>query len=156
MDKKISTTKERFVRLSRPELKRVFNECNEKYFDGSLSSPDQFNLWTPSKNIAGWIRAYWIPKQRKWGTAIHISNGFKWTRENLRDTMVHEMIHLEIGDYKNRIPWWKRLFHKDHGKEFRKRMMELNSSYGLNVTIIAKHLRAYIIKAGTIKQSMTT
>ena len=85
-------------------------------------------------------------KTKKGGTAIHISKGFKWTKENLRDTMVHEMIHLEIGDYKKRIPWWKRLFHKDHDSEFKKRMEELNLKYGLNVKIIAKHLRAYIVK----------
>ena len=145
MEKKITTPRERFVRLTRPELKRVFDECNEKYFCNKLTCPDLFDLWTPSKNIAGWIRAYWIPKKRKWGTAIHISNRFKWTKENLRDTMVHEMIHLEIGDYRKRISWWKRLLNKDHDKDFRKRMEELNSSYGLRVMVIAKHMRAYRI-----------
>ena len=122
MDKKITLSREKFVRLTRPELKRVFDECNEKYFDNRLLCPDQFNLWIPYKNVAGWIRPYWIQKQRKWGPAIHISKGFKWTKENLRDTMVHEMIHLEIGDYRIRIPWWRRIFHKDHYKEFRKRL----------------------------------
>lgn len=144
MNKKGS--KENFVRLTRPLLSKVFQECNQLYFENKLPMPDCFDTWTPSKYIAGWIRAYWMPKQKRWGTAIHISKGIRWTRENLRDTMVHEMIHLEIQDYRQKLSWWRRLFHKDHNQEFKDRMNQLNSLYGLNVMIVSKHLRAYMIK----------
>ena len=138
--------KEKFVRLTRNVLRETFQECNEKYFEGTLPTPEIFELWTPSKYIAGWIRAIWINKEKRRGVAIHISKNLKWTKENLIDTMVHEMIHLEIGDYLERIPFWKRWFHLDHDIRFKNRMNELNEKFGLNVMVKSKHLRAYIIK----------
>ena len=138
--------KEKFVRLTRNLLRETFHECNCKYFEGTLSTPEIFELWTPSKYIAGWIRGVWVPKERKWKTAIHISKMFRWTKENLRDTMVHEMIHLEIQDYMKPYRWWHRLLRKDHDHQFKDRMNELNEKYGLNVMVKSKHLRTYMIQ----------
>ena len=61
--------KEKFVRLTRNVLSETFQECNDKYFEGTLPTPEIFELWTPSKNIAGWIRGVWIPKDKNWKTA---------------------------------------------------------------------------------------
>lgn len=138
--------KEKFVRLTRNVLRETFLECNDKYFEGTLPTPEIFELWTPSKYIAGWIRGVWTPKERKWHTAIHISRRFRWTKENLRDTMVHEMIHLEIQDYMKPYRWWHRLFRIDHDQQFKDRMNDLNEKYGLNVKVKAKQMRAYWIK----------
>ena len=143
--KKGFMAKEKFVRLTRNVLRETFQECNQKYFEGTLPTPEIFELWTPSKKIAGWIRGVWIPKEKKWMTAIHISKMFRWTKQNLRDTMVHEMIHMEIQDFMKPYRWWHRLFRKDHDQRFKARMVELNEKYGLNVKIKAKQMRAYLI-----------
>ena len=137
---------EKFVRLTRNLFRDTFEECNSLYFNGELKSPEMFELWTPSKYIAGWIRGVWLPKDKKWVTALHISKRIRWTKDNLRDTMVHEMIHLEIQDYMKPYSWWQRLFRKDHDQQFKDRTNELNEKYGLNVKIKATQLRAYLIK----------
>ena len=138
--------KEKFVRLTRNLLRETFVECNCKYFEGKLPTPEIFELWTPSKNIAGWIRGVWIPKDKNWKTAIHISKMFRWTKENLEEVMVHEMIHLDIRDYMKPYRWWHILFRKDHDQRFKDRMDELNEKYGLKVKIRATQMRAYRIK----------
>ena len=58
---------EEFVRQTRKVLKETFEECNNNYFEGKLPTPEIFELWTPSKDIAGWIRGVWIPREK-----IHI------------------------------------------------------------------------------------
>lgn len=145
-EKKTYMAKEKFVKLTRNLLREIFLECNSKYFEGKLPLPEIFELWTPSKKVVGWIRGVWVPKYSKWETAIHISKRFKWTKENLEEVMVHEMIHFEIQDYMKPWKWWHRFFSKDHGQEFKDRMKELNDKFGLNVKIKAKQMRAYQIK----------
>ena len=71
---------------------------------------------------------------------------FRWTKENLEEVMVHEMIHLDIRDYMKPYRWWHRLFRKDHDQRFKDRMDELNEKYGLKVKIRATQMRAYRIK----------
>ena len=55
--------KEKFVRLTRNVLRETFQECNNKYFEGTLPTPEIFELWTPSKNVAGWIRGVGVQKE---------------------------------------------------------------------------------------------
>ena len=136
----------KYIKLTKKKVQEVFQICNEKYFDNKISLPDRIELWTPSNKCVGWIRAVWDMKRRKFVTALHISQQFKWTYENLEHTIVHEMIHMENKDYLIKLPFWKRLFGLDHDKKFVARMNEINEKYGLNITVRAKHMKTEMIK----------
>lgn len=135
---------ERFIRLSRQKIKDIFYDCNEKYFNNKIEVPSKFETYTPDENVVGWVRYSWDKKNGKFITHLHISNRINWTLENLRNTILHEMIHLELKSYLKQIPWWKKWFVKQHDKKFINRMNELNDKYNLNIVVEAKHLKNYI------------
>lgn len=91
--------------------------------------------------IVGWVRAIWNKRLKTYDSSLHISDNFNWTEENLQNTILHEMIHLYIKDYMIPMNFWKRLFSKEHNKDFINMMNELNEKYGLNIVIKAKHMK---------------
>ena len=119
----------------------MFDECNALYFDSKIERPVKFETWTPGKKILGMVRPYWIPKNKDYGSIFHISRRYRWTEENLRHVVVHEMIHLAIGDYKKpltffqRLPLIGRLFIKQHDEEFIEYMNNINSNYNLSIAV---------------------
>lgn len=131
----------KYIQLTRKQIEKTFNECNAKYFNNEIQKPEKFELWTPSKRCVGWIRAVWDMKRKRFITSLHISNRYRWTRENLEHTIVHEMIHMELKDYMVKLSFWKRLLGKDHDEKYVARMNEINEKYGLNITVRAKHMR---------------
>lgn len=140
----MANDKEKYVKLTKEKLKSLFAEYNEKYFNNELITPKYFELWTCSKYCAGWIRGIWNVRDKRYYTSFHISNEFNWLENELRDVIVHEMIHLSIRDYLERVPWWKKPFHKSHDKRFVRKMKELNEKFGLNIMIMSKHLQQYM------------
>ena len=62
------------------------------------------------------------------GQLLEISCYYDWEEDALRDVIVHEMIHyyLAYKHFDNNIT---------HGEEFQKMAEELNSKFGLNVTV---------------------
>lgn len=136
----------KYIRLTKDCIKNIFEECNEKYFENKIQMPDKFELWTPSKRCVAWVRAISNKRTGKIKTHLHVSKMYNWTEENLRNTILHEMIHLDIKDYLIPLTFWKRLFGKDHDKDFIERMNELNETYGLNIVVKAKHMRKELKK----------
>ena len=138
----------KYIRLTRPKIEQIFDECNAKYFNNEVEKPRKFELWTNNKKCVGWVRA--IRDRRKASghyTILHISSRYRWTEENLRNTILHEMIHLYIKDYLQPLTLWQRIFpSKQHGEDFRQKMNELNESYGLSIVERAKHMRKEFIK----------
>lgn len=145
MDKK-------YVRLTQNLIEKVFDECNEAYFDNQVEKPFKFELWTPWKRCVGWVRAAY-PKPVVWRMGangvrrvafFHINNRYNWTLENLRKVVVHEMIHLHIKDYLRPLGYWERKFRflrKEHGDDFKQVMNELNAKYGLDITVKAPFMK---------------
>lgn len=134
----------KYIKITKPKLKQLFAEYNEKYFNNQIEEPKYFELWTCSPYCAGWVRYVWNFKEQRYYTHFHISNGFNWVENELRDVIVHEMIHLLIKDYQERTPWWKKSFCKSHDKRFIEKMNELNARFGLNIMIKSKHLQQYM------------
>ena len=132
---------EKNVRLTRNLIKEIFNHCNESYFEGKITMPDYIELWTPNRDVVGWVRGFWVPKKKGYATALHISNAFHWTRTDLTNTIAHEMIHLLIEDYKEPLPFWKRWFGKDHDRRFKEVMQHLNTTYGLNISVRVPYMK---------------
>lgn len=126
---------EKNIRLTKKKIKEIFDECNSLYFNSKVPSPQHFELWTPNKNVVGWVRCGWNGKAKRYETFLHISNKFHWNKTDLVNTMVHEMIHLLIEDYKKPLPLWKRWFGMDHDKEFKSVMKDLNSRFNLNISV---------------------
>lgn len=136
----------KYIRLTKDHIKSVFEDCNQKYFGNKVETPDNIELWTPTKRCVGWVRATTNRKTGKIKTHLHISARYNWTEENLRDTIIHEMIHLEIKDYLIPLTFWQRILRKDHDKDFIERMNEINATFGLNISIRAKHMRKELKK----------
>lgn len=137
----------KYVRLTRNLIREIFDECNEKYFDNQIERPVKFELWTHQKKCVGWVRAIWNKKKRGYDTWFHISSRYHWTRDNLRNVVLHEMIHLDIKDYLIPRNFWNIFFPKRmHGKDFIERMNELNRKYGLDIRTQAKFMRKELIK----------
>ena len=140
-----------YIRLTKKLIEKTFDECNERYFNNEVDKPHRFEIWTPNKKCVGWVRAAYPKKvartKRADGvrplTYLHISNRYNWTMENLRDTIVHEMIHLHIKDFLIPLSFWQRLFHSlQHNERFKAEMSRLNSSYPeLHLSVRAKHMR---------------
>ena len=60
------------------------------------------------------VMPHWSAKKKAYHSSLHISRRYKWTEENLRQVVVHEMIHLAIGEKnyftrffkrENRVTW---------------------------------------------------
>ena len=108
-------------------MSRVFRECNKKYFDGSLPTP-QFLLMNKLNTLARF--EYNKDKKGKhpikW-QALKFSDCYDFPEEDFREIMVHELIHYYIA-------WNGIKDNKDHGREFMRIANEINEKHGLNVT----------------------
>ena len=142
----------KYVRLTRNLIEKVFEECNSLYFDNQVEKPLKFELWIPWKKCVGWVRAAY-PKKVVWvkgangvrpQTYFHINSRYNWTIENLRKVVIHEMIHLYTKDYLRPLTFWELKFpflRKDHDKDFKQTMNELNAKYGLDITVKAPFMK---------------
>lgn len=118
------------------------------YFNGEVEKPKYFEIWTPYKKVLGMARPVVNRSTGKVSSALHISRRYNWTEQNLKHVVVHEMIHLYIGDYKRpltfiqRLPLIGRIFIAGHDKEFITMMKKLNAAYGLDIKVRFKEMKA--------------
>lgn len=108
-------------------MPEMFNECNKKYFNGSLPSP-KYGLMNKLNVLA---RFEYNKNKKgknpiKW-QEIKFSDCYDFPENSFRDLMVHELIHYYIA-------WNGIKDNKEHGKEFMRIANELNTKYNLNVT----------------------
>lgn len=139
-------TDNKYVRLTRPKIKNIFQECNSLYFNDEIELPKKFELWTCQKTCVGWVRAIWDRKARRFVTWFHISGRYRWTEDNLRKTIIHEMIHMYIRDYMVPLTFWQRIFpRKQHGRDFIEKMNELNDKFNLGIMTNATYMKKELI-----------
>ena len=144
--------KANYIKLTKTGIKEMVVECNRLYFNSEVELPIKYELWTPQKKIVGMVRPLWSGRQKGYRAVFHISKRYHWTEENLRKVVVHEMIHLYIEDYKEpltflqRLPLIGRFFITQHDERFVALMNEMNSKYGLGITIRAKQMRKEFIR----------
>lgn len=108
-------------------LEKKFDECNKIYFNNGLPYPF-FSIFCKKKPFA----KFTYLKKKKNGEnvlvykKISVSIYYDFTEEQLRDIIVHEMIHYFIAynDIKD---------NKEHGKIFLSIAERLNSEFGLNI-----------------------
>lgn len=114
--------------LTKADLKERFKKYNELYFDGKLGSCSFF--WMPQNQ--GDYGAY-IAQPTKNGlkSKIGIARNTMWTEENLKELLVHEMIHMYITTVEGRS-------HDGilgHGRRFRTHCKRLKNEFGLIIKV---------------------
>ena len=131
------------VKVTRYILEDLFDEYNKLYFEGKLVKPQLATYLGESTmgifNVS--------ERHGKVRTKIMIARNVLYTQEDLRDVLIHEMIHLyvyqEIGhDY-------------GHKKPFLDKMNELNTLYGLDIRKDCRHLRDKFIRRRKEKKNLT-
>lgn len=141
-----------FVKLTRAAVEEMFDLCNDRYFDGKVEKPVVFETWTPHKDVLAMARPVWNVKKKCFHSALHVSRLYNWPVNMFRDTVVHEMIHLYIGDYKERMPFWKRLIWTffrvskwEHDHRFLAMMTDLNARFPeLDLAVRNPAMKAYL------------
>lgn len=138
--------KEKYIKLTKKEIEKRFDEYNQTYFNNQINKPKKFELYTPSKRILGLTRPFFNKKQKKMSSILHISQCYHWTEENLQHVIIHEMIHLLIKDYLQPLRWWEKFFPFlliQHDQKFIEIMQKLNKEYGLNIKVRFPEMKKY-------------
>lgn len=151
--------KERFLRLTKQTVNDMFDDCNRAYFNNEVPRPKVIQLWTPHRKVLGMVRPAYNRRTGSYSSILHISRLYRWTEENLRKVIVHEMIHLYIGDYLRPLRWWERIMPflvKQHDSEFIAVMNQLNDNYGLGIQTRFKEMREYLRSSSVKKSTLKT
>lgn len=118
------------MRADIPYVQQKFREFNRQMFDGRLPEPPV--SITNAKTYLG-VCAY--RKHRKWNGRleysdfrIRISRRFDLSRDEIDDTIIHEMIHYYIGLFSPAdMP--------GHSALFRSMMADINTRYGRHISV---------------------
>ena len=121
------------MRADIPYVQQKFREFNRQMFDGRLPEPSV--SITNAKTYMG-VCAY--RKHRKWNGRleysdfrIRISRRFDLSRDEIDDTIIHEMIHYWIGlNSPADMP--------GHSVLFRRMMADINTRYGRHISVSHK------------------
>lgn len=111
--------------LFESRLEHLFNTYNEEYFNGVLPIPE-FKV-IHKKNTFGKFecRVGWRSISRP---VIMVTDKYNFTEDQLRDILLHEMIHYYLAyTRKDRIV--------THGKAFKEMMNDFNLNEGFDIQI---------------------
>ena len=109
-------------------IEEKFEEYNKLYFGSRLLWPDEFYLLESFRVYGQFSCSHHSPGSRLRNVKIGISMYYDWTEEQLRDVLVHEMLHYKLERSKNAEK-------KMHGPRFLKAAAEMNEKYGLNIQV---------------------
>ena len=118
------------MKINKALIKEKFNEYNKLYFNSELPKCE-----IKIKSAYRYYGLFECKDHEKYKKAtfktITISDLYDYTDENLKNILVHEMIHYFLIEK-------KKLFHDSikHGPEFQKMAKEFNEKYNLNIKIL--------------------
>ena len=115
------------MKITKSVLEKLFVTYNKEYFECFLILPTiSTYIGQNSMGIFG------VKKGSNFvHMSISIARNFKLTYEELRDLLLHEMIHQYVFLKTGKV---------SHNRLFIKKMKELNQQYGLDIRINSKHL----------------
>lgn len=113
------------------QLEKLFDEYNQQYFDGQL--PKALVLTTYDKSFVGYYNGIEFDEDDNLlPPFIEISSFYLFTEATLRDTLLHEMLHLYASCLSR-----KPIRFTHHGV-WKQKAEEFNSKYGFNITKYAR------------------
>ena len=112
------------VILSESRLKCLFIDYNEEYFEGSLPMPE-IVIFHSSKYF-GYFKCDFCNGEVV-NPVIKISDKYHYKPNQLRDILVHEMVHYYLAYFGIDIK-------AKHGIELNNMARELNRTYGMHIT----------------------
>lgn len=127
-------------------IEERFEIYNKLYFGGRLLWPDEFYLFKSFRVYGRFSCSSHSPGSRLRNVRIGISMYYDWTEEQLRDVLIHEMLHYKLERSKN-------VEKKMHGPRFLKAAAEMNEKYGLNIQVHPK-LRELKVSSAAPKRSL--
>ena len=112
------------MRICESQIRCLFRQFNKDYFGNILPMP--YIKIRHSVNTLGYF-SYMQNEMSGTTETLEISDFYAYTSNQLRDIVVHEMIHYYLYYIGEDV----RL---KHGKSFMRMAKQLNQSYGLHVT----------------------
>jgi predicted SprT family Zn-dependent metalloprotease len=112
------------MRICESQIRCLFRQFNKDYFGNILPMP--YIKIRHSVNTLGYF-SYMQNEMSGTTETLEISDFYEYTSNQLRDIVVHEMIHYYLYYIGEDV----RL---KHGKSFMRMARQLNQSYGLHVT----------------------
>jgi tRNA G37 N-methylase Trm5 len=106
-------------------LMAYFTKYNNEFFGGILPYPE-FKI-RKSYFTLGYFSCNYNNDYSMYNCVLEISNRYDYTEEQLRNVIVHEMIHYYLAFTKKDIKM-------EHGAEFDRMATKLNREYFLNIT----------------------
>ena len=107
-------------------IEKKFREYNKEYFNNELP-PLIFELMKSYKLCGQFSYRKMDNKGRMKSPKIEISCYYDWNEEDLKNVLVHEMIHYYLA--------YKHIDEKlTHGDDFKKTAEQFNKKYNLNIT----------------------
>ena len=113
--------------ITASKIRTLYSEYNKKYFEGSMFMP-KITTFTGINSMGIFSVKKWTNKVEE---ELSIARNFKLTEEELRDLVLHEMIHQYVYEKYDKM---------NHGREFKRKMNELNNTYGFDIRKNSKHL----------------
>ena len=133
------------MEINRDCIFTFFHLYNFDYFGNKLPAPN-FKV-RHSYRTLGFFSCEYDEDGYMFNQTIEISDSYDYTESQLRDILVHEMIHYYLAY--NGIDT-----ECSHGKEFNKIADKFNRTYGMNITSTID-LTPYSIKKGNSKLMFT-
>ena len=112
------------MRVCESQIRCLFRQFNQDYFGNILPMP--YIKIRHSVNTLGYF-SYMQNEMSGTTETLEISDFYAYTSNQLRDIVVHEMIHYYLYYIGEDV----RL---KHGKSFKRMARQLNQTYGLHVT----------------------
>ena len=118
------------MKINKTLIKEKFNEYNKLYFNSELPKCE-IRIKSAYRYYGLFECKYHEKYKKATFKTITISDLYDYTDENLKNILVHEMIHYFLIEK-------KKLFHDsiNHGREFQKMAKEFNEKHNLNIKIL--------------------
>ena len=129
------------MEITRDTIYISFHLYNFEYFGNELPAPN-FKV-RHSYRTLGFFSCEYDEDGYMFNQTIELSDNYDYTESQLRDILVHEMIHYYLAY--NGIDT-----QCSHGTEFKKMANDFNRTYGMNITPTID-LTPYEIKKGNSK-----
>ena len=113
------------MKIDKFNLTAYFIRYNNEYFNGILPVP-QFKV-RHSYFTLGYFSCRYDNDYEMYDTLLEISDRYDYTDEQLRDIIVHEMIHYYLAYTKEDV-------RMKHGRSFMDIAKILNSEYNMNIS----------------------